>query len=159
MSQPGIGNDGKKVFLAGYSEGAQMTGYMQLAKLSFALGGVAVFDGFPLPPLWDMRNAPQAAARANSTLDEGSLLDTSWLIFQGTADPIFTEPETSTTWRQIFTALGANETLKCGPTSCGPVVCQPETSTPSVCVVNGMNHVVTQQELSAFRSLIRNGTV
>ena len=163
MSLPAIGNDGKKVFLAGYSEGAQMTGYMQLAKLSFALGGVAVFDGFPLPPLWDMRNGPQAAARANSTLDAGALLDTSWLIFQGTADPIFTEPETSTTWRQIFAALGADAALKCGPPHCGPVACQAQAPTDpvksNVCVVAGMSHVVTQDELAAFRCLVRNGTV
>lgn len=45
----GVGNIGSKVYLAGFSEGAQMTGYMQLVNLPFALGGVVVMDGFPLP--------------------------------------------------------------------------------------------------------------
>ena len=45
MGAPQISNKGSKVFLAGFSEGAQLTGYMQLAKLDFALGGVIVMDG------------------------------------------------------------------------------------------------------------------
>jgi pimeloyl-ACP methyl ester carboxylesterase len=59
--------DGKDVFLAGFSQGAQMTGYMQLAHLDFALGGVFVMDGFPLPPLGTMPGTPSAAAKKNAT--------------------------------------------------------------------------------------------
>jgi len=33
-----------------------MTSYMQFCKLEFALGGVIVMDGYPLPPLVDMYN-------------------------------------------------------------------------------------------------------
>ena len=44
MSLLSIGNDPSKVYLAGFSEGAQLTAYMQIAKLTFALGGVTVMD-------------------------------------------------------------------------------------------------------------------
>ena len=37
MSLPSIGSDPSKVYLAGFSEGAQLTAYMQIAKLTFAL--------------------------------------------------------------------------------------------------------------------------
>ena len=65
-----VGNNGKNVYLAGFSEGAQMTGYMQLVNLPFSLGGVVVMDGFPLPPLENMPGSSQAAARANLGLED-----------------------------------------------------------------------------------------
>ena len=34
-------------------QGAQLTSYMQIAKLDYALGGCVVMDGYPLPPLCD----------------------------------------------------------------------------------------------------------
>jgi len=46
----------ENVFLAGFSQGAQMTSYVQLMQLDFALGGAIVMDGYPLPPLIDMPN-------------------------------------------------------------------------------------------------------
>ena len=49
------------------TEGGQLTSYMQLAKLTYALGGAIVMDGFPLPPLVDMPGAPHAAAKRNAS--------------------------------------------------------------------------------------------
>merc|ERR1712000_239862 len=62
-----VGGDASKVFLAGFSEGAQLTGYMQLAKLDFALGGTIVMDGYPIPPLCDMPGSAQGDAGKNAT--------------------------------------------------------------------------------------------
>jgi predicted esterase len=104
-----LGGDAAKVFLAGFSEGAQLTGYMQLAKLEFALGGTIVMDGYPIPPLCDMPGASQAAARANATYIGA---DMKWMIYHGSADPIFPEGETMTAWHGIFAALNIQPTLK-----------------------------------------------
>jgi len=80
-----VGGDKSKVFLAGFSEGAQMTGYVQLAKLDYALGGAIVMDGFPLPPLCDMPGHPQGDARKNATY-YGT--DMRWMIWHGDDDQI-----------------------------------------------------------------------
>lgn len=45
-----VGGKASNVFLGGFSQGSQMTAYMQLAKLDYALGGVIVYNGYPLPP-------------------------------------------------------------------------------------------------------------
>ena len=74
------------MFLAGFSEGAQLTAYMQLAKLTYALGATIVMDGFPLPPLVDMRGGSRAAARKNASYYGA---DMRWMIWHGEADPIF----------------------------------------------------------------------
>ena len=58
-----VGGDASKVYLAGFSEGAQLTGYMQLAQLDYALGGTIVMDGFPLPPLFDWTAAKHSASK------------------------------------------------------------------------------------------------
>ena len=104
-----VGGDSKKVFLAGFSQGAQMSGYVQLAHLRFALGGVVVMDGFPLPPLCDMPGRGPAAARRNATYYGR---DMRWMIWQGAADPIFPGQLTIGTWDGIFAALGAGPTVK-----------------------------------------------
>ena len=62
-----VGGDASNVYLAGFSQGAQLTGYMQLCKLDYALGGVIVMDGFPLPPLVDMPGHPSSEAKKNAT--------------------------------------------------------------------------------------------
>jgi predicted esterase len=104
-----VGGNGSNVFLAGFSEGAQMTGYMQLAKLDFALGGTIVMDGFPLPPLFDMVGHTQAEARRNATYFG---TDMRWMIWHGTADQVFPVNLTINTWRGIFDALGVRSTYK-----------------------------------------------
>jgi len=104
-----VGGDASKVYLAGFSEGAQLTGYMQLAKLDFALGGTIVMDGYPLPPLCDMPGHSQGDARKNATY-YGT--DMKWMIYWGAVDPIFPANESRSAWHGIFDALGVRSTLK-----------------------------------------------
>jgi pimeloyl-ACP methyl ester carboxylesterase len=104
-----VGGDASKVYLAGFSEGAQLTGYMQLAKLDFALGGTIVMDGYPIPPLCDMPGSAQGDARKNATY-YGT--DMKWMIYWGAADPIFPASESRTAWHGIFDVLGVKSTLK-----------------------------------------------
>jgi len=128
-----LGGDGKKVFIAGFSEGAQLTGYMQIAKMDFALGGVIIMDGFPLPPLTHMPNHPEGA-KANATY-YGS--DMRWMIWQGAEDTIFPPTETINTWNGIFTALGASDTVKIEHTE------------------PGLQHWMKQSEFTQMVSFIR----
>uniref|UniRef100_A0A7S3AER5 Uncharacterized protein n=1 Tax=Haptolina ericina TaxID=156174 RepID=A0A7S3AER5_9EUKA len=85
-----------------------MTGYVQLAKLTYALGGTIVMDGFPLPPLENMPGHP-AGAKQNATYYGD---DMRWMIWQGDDDSIFPADLTLNTWDGIFTALGASSTVK-----------------------------------------------
>jgi len=104
-----VGGQGSNVYLAGFSEGAQLTGYMQLAKLDFALGGTIVMDGFPLPPLFDMVGHSRVEARRNATYYGD---DMRWMIWHGTADGVFPVNSTINTWNGIFDALGVRSALK-----------------------------------------------
>ena len=62
-----VGGAGQKVYLAGFSQGAEMTNYMQLARLDFPLGGAIVMDGYPVPPLVDMVGHTSKDAKKNAT--------------------------------------------------------------------------------------------
>lgn len=104
-----VGGSNSKVYLAGFSQGAQLTGYLQLAKLDFALGGTIVMDGFPLPPLCDMPGQESHAAKKNATY-YGT--DMKWMIYHGAADQIFPVNETLTAWNGIFEVLGVRSTVK-----------------------------------------------
>jgi len=104
-----VGGDGSKVYLAGFSEGAQLTSYMQIAKLDFALGGTVVMDGFPLPPLCDMPNGSPSAAKKNATYYGD---DMRWMIYWGGADPIFPATLSITAYQNIFKQLGVSSTIK-----------------------------------------------
>lgn len=103
-----LGGDHSKVYLAGFSEGAQLTSYMQIAKLDFALGGVIVMDGFPLPPLCDMPQGPAHAAKRNASYYGD---DMNWMIWHGANDPIFPAKLTMDSYHSIFDILGARGTL------------------------------------------------
>jgi len=82
---------------------------MQLAKLDFALGGAIVMDGYPLPPLIDMPHGDVDAAKANATyLGE----DMNFMIWHGTADPIFPCNDTNNTYNAILDILGVTSVLK-----------------------------------------------
>ena len=129
-----LGGQRKQVFLAGFSEGAQLTGYMQFAKLDYALGGAVVMDGFPLPPLENMPGASPASAKRNASYYGG---DMRWMIWHGGADPIFPAPLTMRTWDGIFAALGVTDTLKVRQ------------------VVPGMTHTVTQEEFAAMVKFVK----
>lgn len=104
-----VGGKSSNVYLAGFSEGAQLTGYIQLAKLDFALGGTIVMDGFPLPPLFDMVGHSQADARRNASYYGNNMR---WMIWHGSADGVFPVNLTISTWNGIFDALDIRPTLK-----------------------------------------------
>ena len=50
------------VFLSGFSQGGQMASFMQLNKLTNALGGVIVMSGYALPPTFNWPTAGTTAA-------------------------------------------------------------------------------------------------
>jgi len=127
-------HDGSKIYLAGFSQGAQMTPYVQLVKLDFALGGAIVMDGYPLPPLVDMPGSSQSVARANASY-YGQ--DMRFMIYHGQADPIFPCNATINVYHEIFDALGVRDTLKVEHTE------------------PGMTHTVTQPEIEMIVQFIR----
>lgn len=96
-----LGGDHAKIYLSGFSEGGQLTGYMQLAKLKYALGGTIIMDSFPLPPLFDWKDAATAKKSATYSGD-----DMAWMIWHGEADPIFPVNMTMTAWNDILNVLG-----------------------------------------------------
>lgn len=104
-----IGGDASKVYLAGFSQGGQMTGYMQLSKLTYALGGTIIMNSFPLPPLsgWDVDD--QSAAQSAATYYGD---DMNWMIHHSTWDYVFQCKDTMKTWRDALDAVGARSTLK-----------------------------------------------
>jgi len=104
-----VGGNGKKVYLAGFSQGGQTTAYMQIAKLDFALGGVIIFDGYPLPPLPDMKGAQPAAAKKNATYYGD---DMRWMLYWGGLDPIFPSNFSLNGYHEIFHALEVDDVIK-----------------------------------------------
>lgn len=116
MSQPQIGGNSKEVFLAGFLQGAQMTSYMQIAKLEYPLGGAIVMDGFPLPPLGDMPGAAPEEAKTNATY-YGQ--DMNFMIWHGEDDTIFPLDITEATYAGAFEALGVTDTLRVNVTQPG----------------------------------------
>lgn len=109
MEKEQIGNDSSKVFLGGFSQGAQMTSYMQIAKLDFPLGGAMVLSGFPLPPLGQMPGSKPEDAKKKATY-YGK--DMRWFIWNGDKDWYFDANKTLTYYREIFETLGVSETVK-----------------------------------------------
>lgn len=104
-----LGGDSSKVFLGGFSQGAQTTSYMQIAELDFALGGAICMSGFPLPPLIDMPGARPEDAKKNATY-YGT--DMRWMFFHGEKDPIFPADLMLDTVHGIFDVLGVRSTIK-----------------------------------------------
>ena len=47
-------NDSSKVYLAGISQGAMMSLYVQMNRLGNPIGGVGVFEGSLVPPLMEL---------------------------------------------------------------------------------------------------------
>jgi hypothetical protein len=63
-----------------------MAGYVQLAKLDYALGGVIILCSYPLPPLVYMPGNSLEAAQKNATY-YGQ--DMRFMIWHGEYDRIF----------------------------------------------------------------------
>jgi predicted esterase len=101
---PVVENVTSKVYLAGFSEGAQMTAYMQIAKLDFALGGTIIMDGYPLPPVCDAKTVKSKATYSGS--------DMNWFIYWGSEDPIFPANFSLNTYHNMFDALNVSSTVK-----------------------------------------------
>ena len=129
-----VGGDASNVFLGGFSQGAQMTGYVALCEIDYALGGTIVMDGFPLPPLENMPGASHADAKKNATY-YGQ--DMRWMIYHGDADPIFPVELTMQTWGGIFDALEIDSTLKINHTE------------------PGMTHTLIEKEFTQLVSFVR----
>ncbi len=127
--------DAASIYLAGFSQGGQLTSYMQLAKLTYALGGAIIMDGFPLPPLVDMPGASPDAAKRNASYYGD---DMRFMIYQGAADPIFPAHLLHDTFAGIFQALDITSTLKVNVTE------------------PGMTHTTTKEEFDAMLDFINN---
>jgi len=112
----GVGGDASKVFLGGRSQSAQITAFMQFAKLDYALGGAIVLDGFPLPPVCSWANESPAAAKANA-MYHGA--DMRWMLYHGEADQVFPVGATEAAYAGAFAALGVTATLKVNHTEPG----------------------------------------
>lgn len=84
---------------------------MQLAKLDYALGGVIIYNSFPLPPLFDMPKNDHTfeEAKKNATY-YGQ--DMRFMICYGEDDPIFPPPITQKAYHDIFDVLQIRDTLK-----------------------------------------------
>ena len=108
---------------------------MQLAKLTYALGGAIIMDGFPLPPLVDMPGASPDAAKRNASYYGD---DMRFMIYQGAADPIFPAHLLHDTFAGIFQALDITSTLKVNVTE------------------PGMTHTTTKEEFDAMMDFINN---
>ena len=104
-----LDGDRSKLYLGGFSEGAQLAGYMQIAKIDYALGGTIIMDGYPIPPLCDMPGKDPSAAKQNASYTGD---DMAWMIWHGEADKIFPVDETMTAWNGIFDTLSIQATLK-----------------------------------------------
>ena len=119
----------KKVYLGGFSQGGQMTAYMQIAKLDAALGGVIVMDGYPLPPVCDAHTVKSKATYSGN--------DMNWFIYWGGADPIFPATESLKAFHDSFDALGVSSAIK------------QEHTEP------GMSHTLIEKEFVAMVKFIR----
>lgn len=127
-----VGGSASNVYLAGFSEGAQLTGYMQLKKLTYALGGTIIMDGFPLPPLFDWTPANHNASYSGP--------DMKWMIYWGGADPIFPATTSLKAWHTVFDAIGASSVIKIEHTE------------------PGMTHTLTAKEFVQMESFVRGDT-
>lgn len=69
--------------------GGQMASYMQLVKLDYALGGVMVLSGFPLPPTFNWPNQEKAEVLEQASYHGD---DMRWFIWCAENDLLFQSP-------------------------------------------------------------------
>ena len=84
---------------------------MQLAKLDYAIGGVIIYNSFPLPPLFDMPkngNTPTEAKKNATYYGQ----DMRFMVCYGENDIIFPPPVTQKAYHDIFDVLEIRDTLK-----------------------------------------------
>lgn len=104
-----VGGNSSKVYLGGFSQGAEMTTHMQLAKLDYPLGGAIVMDGYPIPPLVDMVGHMPADAKKNASYYGN---DMRWMFWHGEQDIYFDANTTIALYHQIWGILGVESTIK-----------------------------------------------
>lgn len=119
-----------KIFLGGYSQGGQMATYVQIAKMTEKLGGVIVFNGYPLPPLTKMPDQTTAVAQAASTYYKS---DMRWMVMYGATDGIFPGTATKALYHSIMMKLGAMDVMK---------ICQIEDGVGHAYTANGLSNMV-----------------
>jgi predicted esterase len=126
---PNIGNVTTKMYVAGFSEGAQLTAYMQIAKLNFPLGGTIVMDGYALPPVCDAKTVASKATYSGQ--------DMNWFLYWGGEDPIFPPQESLDVYHAMLSALNVSSTLTYEHTE------------------PGMSHTLIQKEFTEMVAFIR----
>merc|ERR1712110_423709 len=114
-----------------------MSSYVQISQLDFALGGVIVMDGYPLPPLIDMPNESEEEAKKQATYYGN---DMRWMIWEGEDDYIFPPNKTMTTYQNVFEKLGVTDTWKIRH------------------IEPGMGHWFVQKEFDQMIRFINGGT-
>jgi len=102
-------NDSSKVYLAGFSQGAEMTTHMQITALDFPLGGNIVMDGYPIPPLVDMVGHSPEDAKKNATY-LGK--DQRWMFWHGSEDIYFNSNTTIALYHEIWDLLDLRSTIE-----------------------------------------------
>jgi predicted esterase len=124
-----VSNVTSRVYLGGFSQGGQLTAYMQIAKLNFALGGTIIMDGYALPPVCDAKTVASKATYSGA--------DMKWFIYWGGADPIFPAKDSLDAYHGMFNALNASTALEFEHTE------------------PGMGHTLTEKEFGEMVKFIR----
>ena len=85
-----------------------MAAVMQLGELDYALGGVIVLDGGPIPPILLMANNTAEGAKELASYDGD---DMRWMFYHGEDDGSFPAERTMELFTEIFDNLGVSDTI------------------------------------------------
>lgn len=101
----------KRIYIAGKSQGALLSLYLQLMKLKTTFGGIGVFSGFPIKPLYEMTydfvTASEAKAQCTNLQQ-----DMRFFFWHGTKDTVFDQEKTFALYKVLFNKLGISGTIK-----------------------------------------------
>lgn len=113
-----LDNDPSRVFLGGFSQGGQITGYVQIARLKYALGGTIIMSSYPLPPLSQLNpQEPDEAQASGDNFYTGQ--DMRWMVWLSQDDHVFPLRRTWDAYFNMFETLGIATTLKNAHTMVG----------------------------------------
>lgn len=88
------------IYLAGYSQGGQMSYHVTHGQLAYAIGGSFGVSTYPMYPVW-------ASSTAADYTYYGT--DSNWFIFGGTEDPIFDGATSLAAAEAAFAVLDPND--------------------------------------------------
>lgn len=128
----------KRIFLAGKSQGALLSLYIQLMKLKTPLGGIGVFSGFPLKPLL-MLTYPNVTAAEAQAACPGISKDLRIFVWHGTKDTVFDQKKTFAIDNELFSKLGITKTIK------------------TMYAEEGLTHKTSVKEIEHFMKFIEEG--